>query len=111
MVPSIGRSAVATCSKQRFRTVNEEQVQAAVKQQIPKGTQKSTNWGINVWHAWSSRQQRKHDCTKSKYPNSNQFSVMNVMHLNNAAGSSPTFVFNCDLLSVCTWLFGFVRQL
>ena len=79
MVPSSGCSAVstdgdtATCSKQRFRTVNEEQVQAAVKQRIPKGTQKSTNWGINVWHAWSS--------------------VMhsNAMHFTNAAA---TFVFN-----------------
>ena len=47
-----GRSAVstdgdtATCSKERFRMVNKEQVQAA------KGMQKCTNRGINMWHAW-----------------------------------------------------------
>ena len=36
--------------------VTNDQLETAVKKRIPKGTQKSTNWGMNVWCAWCDEQ-------------------------------------------------------
>ena len=35
-----------------FRMVTNAQLETAVKKRIPKGTQKSASWGMNVWCAW-----------------------------------------------------------
>ena len=47
-------AALVPVTRTRFRTVTNDQLETAVKKWIPKGTQKSTNWGINVWCAWCS---------------------------------------------------------
>ena len=39
-------------AQSHFWTVTNDQLETTVKKRIPKGTQKSTNWGMNVWCAW-----------------------------------------------------------
>ena len=41
-------AALVLVTQTRFWTVTNDQVETAVKKWIPKGTQKSTNWGMNV---------------------------------------------------------------
>ena len=45
-------TALVPVTRTRFRTVTNDQLETAIKKWIPKGTQKSTNWGMNVWCAW-----------------------------------------------------------
>ena len=45
-------TALVPVTQTRFRTVTNDQLETAIKKWIPKGTQKSTNWGMNVWCAW-----------------------------------------------------------
>ena len=45
-------AALVPVSRTRFRTVTNDQLKIAIKKRIPKGTQKSTNWGMNMWCAW-----------------------------------------------------------
>ena len=45
-------AALVPVTRTRFRTVTNDQLETAVKKRVPKGTQKSTNWGMNVWCAW-----------------------------------------------------------
>ena len=45
-------AALVPVTQTRFRTVTNAQLETAVKKRIPKGTQKSASWGMNVWCAW-----------------------------------------------------------
>ena len=45
-------AALVPVTQTRFRTVTNAQLETAVKKRIPKGTQKSVSWGMNVWLAW-----------------------------------------------------------
>ena len=45
-------TALVPVTRTHFRTVTNDQLETAIKKWIPKGTQKSTNWGVNVWCAW-----------------------------------------------------------
>ena len=51
-------AALVPVTRTRFRTVTNDQLETAIKKRIPitKGTQKSTNWGMNVWCAWCDEQ-------------------------------------------------------
>ena len=49
-------AALIPVTQTRFRTVTSDELETAVKMRIPKGTQKSTNWGMNVWCAWCDEQ-------------------------------------------------------
>ena len=52
LTTSTCEEAAVPVTRTDFRTVANAQLETAVKKRIPKGTQKSTNWGINVWCAW-----------------------------------------------------------
>ena len=52
MLCSASSAPLANGTWTRFWTVTNDQLETAIKKQIPKGTQKSTNWGMNVWCAW-----------------------------------------------------------
>ena len=41
-------AALVPVTQTRFRTVTNAQLETAVKKRIPKGTQKSASWGMNV---------------------------------------------------------------
>ena len=45
-------AALVPVTPTHFRMVTNAQLETAVKKWIPKGTQMSTNWGMNVWCAW-----------------------------------------------------------
>ena len=45
-------AALVPVTQTRFRTMTNAQLETAVKKRIPKGTQKSASWGMNVWCAW-----------------------------------------------------------
>lgn len=43
------KSGPVARSKHCFHTVNKEQLYTAIKQRIPKGTQRNTSWGLSAW--------------------------------------------------------------
>ena len=48
-------------TRTRFRTVTNDQLETAVRKRIP--TQKSTNWGMNVWCAWCDERKVEENCS------------------------------------------------
>ena len=48
-------------TRTRFRMVTNDQLETAVRKRIP--TQKSTNWGMNVWFAWCDERKVEENCS------------------------------------------------
>ena len=75
----------------RFWTVTNDQLETAIKKQIPKGTQKSTNWGMNVWCAWCNEQKVEEKIVEMSSDQMNSLLSQFVQEATRLYGFPPRF--------------------
>ena len=86
-------TALVPVTRTRFRTVTNDQLETAIKKWIPKGTQKSTNWGMNVWCGWCDERKVEENIVEMS---SDRMNSLLSRFVNQTADRSPQWC--------CSWL-------